>query len=121
MNTADMPLASLNAVKAQDREGWLALFEDDAVVQDPVGPCEWDPTGEGQNGKEAIGRFYDMFMGFQKSLDFEIYHQVVRGNEAAVSLTLHVTMKDGTTQSSRAINIYKASENGKIASLRSFW
>lgn len=121
MNLEDMPQASLNAVKAKDRAGWLALFEDDALVQDPVGPCEWDPEGVGQQGKEAIGRFYDMFMEFQDSLDYEIHHQVVRGNEAAVALTLHIMMKDGTKQESRAINIYKASENGKIASLRSFW
>lgn len=121
MNVADMPVASLSAVRAQDREGWLALFEENAVVQDPVGPCEWDPTGEGQRGKEAIGRFYDMFMGFQETLDFDIHHQVVRGDEAALYLTMTITAKDGTVQAVRAINIYKASDNGKIASLRSFW
>lgn len=121
MNVEDMPIASLSAVKAQDRAGWLALFEEDAVVQDPVGPCDWDPAGEGQKGREAIARFYDMFMGLQESLDFEIHHLVARGDEAAVSLTLHIAMKDGSRHATRAINIYKASPGGRIASLRSFW
>lgn len=121
MEVKDMPLASLSAVKAGDRAGWLALFEDDAVVQDPVGVSDWEPTGKGHCGVEAIGRFYDMFSGFQQGLDFEIHHLAPRGNEAACFVTLHITMKDGVTHSSRAINIYKASENGKIQSLRSFW
>ena len=29
---------SMAAVEAGDREAWLALFTDDAVVEDPIGP-----------------------------------------------------------------------------------
>lgn len=121
MDVKDMPVASLSAVKNKDREGWLALFAEDAVVEDPVGPCDWDPEGKGQRGKGAIAAFYDMFSTFQESLDYEIHHMEVRGSEAAVFLTLHNTMKDGTKASTKAINIYKGSPDGKIQSLRSFW
>ena len=42
--------ASMAAVEAGDREAWLALFSDDAVVEDPVGPSMFDPEGTGHRG-----------------------------------------------------------------------
>ena len=44
---------------AKNRDAWLALFAEDAVVQDPVGKSPLDPTGEGHRGKEAIAAFFD--------------------------------------------------------------
>ena len=117
----DLARTSLSNVKARNREAWLDMFADDAVVEDPVGPYEWDPEGKGQQGKAAIGAFYDMFCSFQDSFDFEIHPQEARGNELAVFVTMYVTMKDGTTHPNKAINIYKQGPDGKVVSLRSFW
>ena len=122
MKPVDLPLKSMNAVKAKDKEGWLALFEDDAVVEDPVGGFDpWDLTGEGQRGKDAIGKFYDTFSASQAAMDFAVEHLVGCGQEAACFVTMTFTSTDGTARSSKMINIYKMSPNGKIASLRSFW
>ena len=122
MKPEDLPIASMSAVKARDRAGWLDLFEEDAVVEDPVGGHEgWDPTGQGQRGREAIGRFYDMFSSAQAAFDFEVHHLVGCGDEAACFVTMRITMTDGSSQENKMINIYKASPAGKIASLRSFW
>lgn len=121
MEIKDIPTTSLSAVKARNREAWLALFADDAIVEDPVGPCEWDPEGKGQRGKASIAAFYDMFSGFQDSFDFEIHYQEPRASEVAVFVTMHITMKDGTKSSTKAINIYKQAPDGRIQSLRSFW
>lgn len=41
----DASLASMEAVEAGDRDTWLALFADDAVVEDPIGPSAFDPDG----------------------------------------------------------------------------
>jgi steroid delta-isomerase len=117
----DIPTTSLSAVKAGDREGWLALFTEDAVVEDPVGAYVWDPEGKGQQGKAAISAFYDLFSAFQSAFDFEIHHQEPRGNEVAVFVSLHITMKDGTQATTTAINIYKTAPDGRVQSLRSFW
>ena len=38
--------ASMAAVAAGDRSAWLALFADNAVVEDPIGPSMFDPEGE---------------------------------------------------------------------------
>ena len=74
---ADLPIASMTAVRARDRAGWLALFEPDARVEDPVGGHpHYDPDGLGQRGIEAIGRFYDIFSAVQSQMDFEVHHCV---------------------------------------------
>ena len=121
MELKDLPHTSLSAVKAGDRGAWLALFADNAVVEDPVGPYEWDPEGKGQQGKAAIAAFYDMFSAFQEAFDFEIHQLEPRGNEVACCVSMHITMKDGTKATTRAINIYKQGPDGLIQSLRSFW
>ena len=116
MKPEDLPLKSMGAVKARDKEAWLA------VVEDPVGGHEaWDPTGQGQQGKAAIGKFYDMFSSSQASMDFDVHHLVGCGTEAACFVTMKFTMKDGSAHESKLLNIYKMSPSGKIASLRSFW
>lgn len=120
MELKDIPVASMSAVNARDREGWLALFAEDALIQDPVGPSAWDPKGEGLRGKQAIAGFYDMFSKFQQSLAYDIHHLTTGNNEVAVFVTLHSTLNDGTINSVKAINIYKAAEDGRIQSLRSF-
>lgn len=124
MKPEEMPLASLSAVKARDKQRWLDLFEDDATIEDPVGVSPTDPTGKGHIGKAAISAFYDTFPLDPEAghMDFEIHNVIARGNEAAVDLTLKFIGKDGNTVGAvKALNIYKASKNGKIASLRSFW
>ena len=50
---------SMRNVKAKDKTAWLALFADDAVIEDPVGVSPLDPSGQGHRGKAAIARFWD--------------------------------------------------------------
>lgn len=120
-NVRDIPETSMGRVKAGDRAGWLLLFADDAIVEDPVGGHTWDPEGKGQRGKEAIGAFYDMFSSFQSAFDFEVHERFVCGSEVAVLVSMHITMKDGNKHTTKAINIYKINAAGKVQSLRSFW
>lgn len=54
---------SREAAMAGDKDAWLALFADDAIVEDPIGPSHFDPEGRGHRGKEAIARFFDMAIG----------------------------------------------------------
>src|SRR5207342_1398639 len=50
---------SMAAVEAADRDGWLALFADGAIVEDPIGVSPLDPEGNGRHGKDEIAAFYD--------------------------------------------------------------
>ena len=122
MTTArDLGLASLSAIKANDRQRWLDLFEEDAFVQDPVGVSRMDPAGSGHHGKPAIAAFYDLFKQTMKSLDFTMHKSMLCGDEVAAYITLHISTHDGQKFDVDVLNVYKASKNGKIASLRSFW
>ncbi len=64
-------IASMTAVENGDRDGWLALFHPDAVVEDPIGPSMFDPEGLGHHGHEGIGKFYDTVIA-PNSCAFEI-------------------------------------------------
>jgi steroid delta-isomerase len=122
MRTArDLAVASLSAVKAGDRQGWLDLYEEDAIVEDPVGPSHFDPEGKGHRGKAAIARFWDVFSANQGGFDFELHKTALCADELAAYATLHITLKDGQKFSVDVLNVYKRSPNGKLASLRSFW
>jgi ketosteroid isomerase-like protein len=122
MTTArDLSRLSAERIKAHDREGWLALFEDDAVVQDPVGPSVFDPEALGHRGREGIARFYDMAIASNKDVTFEIQGSYLCGDEVANVVTLHITAGDDTRFQVPCVIVYKASPAGKIASLRAFW
>jgi steroid Delta-isomerase len=118
---ADLARLSLGAVKAKDREAWLELFEDDAVVEDPVGPSSLDPTGDGRQGKAAIARFYDDVISTMTSFDFEIERSYRGGDEAAMAVTFTIGMGEGDPLVMDLINIYRRSPDGRLSSLRSFW
>lgn len=117
----DMCIASLSAVKAGNRAGWLALFADDAVVEDPVGPSPFDPAGKGHRGKEAIGAFYDMVIAQNKSFDFRIERSFSCGNEVAVLAVFTIAFPTGGTRDMDLIINYRLNSAGKVQNLRAFW
>jgi ketosteroid isomerase-like protein len=121
LSARDLSIASLEAVKAGDRQAWLDLYDEDGVIQDPVGKSHYDSTGEGHRGKVAIGKFWDAFSAQQKAFDYEIHKSALCGNEVAVYATLHITLKSDQAFSVDVLNVYKQADSGKIASLRSFW
>ena len=45
-----------------NKQAWLDLFADDAIVQDPVGVSPLDPTGLGHQGKGAIEAFWNILL-----------------------------------------------------------
>jgi len=112
---------SMAAVKAQDREGWLALWADDGCVEDPVGPSWLDPTGEGHRGKEAIGAFFDTTIATLEGIRFEITDSFAAGSEVANVGTIHLSLPGGTTGRCEGVFVYKVNEEGLLVSLRAFW
>jgi len=120
-NARELSKASAAKVKAHDREGWLALFAEDAVLEDPVGVSVLDPSGKGHHGKAAIARFYDMAIGPNKDVTFEIHHSYLCADEVANVVTLHITNQNDQKFAVPCVIVYKRTSDGKIASLRAFW
>ena len=117
----EMGQRSMAMAEASDRDGWLALFAEDAVVQDPVGPSPFDPEGAGHRGKEAITAFYDNAIAISEKLQFDIRQSSECGDECAFAGTIYITLPGGSEGSVELVNIYQVNPEGKIASLRSFW
>ena len=118
----DMGRKSMARAEAKDRDGWLALFAADAVVQDPVGPSPFDPEGKGQQGIEAITSFYDNVISASEQVRFEMRQSAECARECAFAGTIHITLAGGQEGSVELVNIYTVTEDGsKLSSLRSFW
>lgn len=107
-------------VLASDRAGWLSLFAEDAVVQDPVGESPLDPTGQGHQGKEAIGAFYDMIIGPGVMEKFEIVSSHPAGDECANVVDIRNKLGDQVIEM-RMVVLYKANDEGQLVSLKAYW
>ncbi len=116
--------ANLNSVKAamaRDRETWLALFADDAVVSDPVGVSPFDELGLGHKGKEKITAFFDNVIAHAE-LDMKIgEHRVAGAHACAVPMTAVNTMSEGPTTTVEMIAVYHVNAEGLITSLHAYW
>ncbi len=122
LNARELGIRSRAAVTAGDREGWLALFADDAFVQDPIGPSAFDPEGTGHHGRAAIAAFYDTVIASSEAITFEITESYLCGDEVADVGIIRTTLAGGTHQAIvRGVYTYRSNGAGKLASLRAFW
>ena len=122
MGTAlEMSKRSMATSEAKDRAGWLALFAEDAVVEDPVGPSFVDPEGKGQRGKDAIAAFYDNVISQSENLEFTIRQSIECGDEVANVGEIRITLPGDQVGTVQIVNIYKVNARGELVSLRSFW
>ena len=117
----DVAKQSMALTEARDREGWLALFSDDAVVEDPVGPSMFSPDGSGHRGKEAITAFYDNVIMTSEKIEFTIRDSYECGSEVANVGQIRITLPGNQVGIVPIVNIYKVDDAGKLVSLRSFW
>jgi ketosteroid isomerase-like protein len=110
----------MNAVEAGDRDGWLALFAEDAVVEDPIGESPFDPSGEGHQGKDAIAAFYDNVIGPNK-VSFRIDQSWAAGREVANVGTITTELADGTIVHTDGVFTYVVNDKGEVTNLRAYW
>ncbi len=117
----DVAKQSMALTEARDREGWLALFSDDAVVEDPVGPSMFSPDGSGHRGKEAITAFYDNVIMTSEKIEFTIRDSYECGSEVANVGQIRITLPGNQVGIVPIVNIYKVNDAGQLVALRSFW
>jgi ketosteroid isomerase-like protein len=113
-------LRSRDAVQRADKDAWLAIFHEDAVVQDPVGVSIFDETGEGHRGKEAIARFWDTVIA-PNPPRMDLVSSHAGGDEVANVIRMSTTLPDGTTVRTDLVAIYRVGDDGLVRSLRAFW
>ena len=110
-------------VDKHDRAGWLDLFSSNAIVQDPVGAGLNRKGKDMRHGEDALGRFYDVFIGPNK-IKFDVHQDIVVGDEMVREVSIHTTLPHGAISMVHCNLIYKViEENGqlKVESLRAHW
>ena len=110
-------------VERHDREGWLGLFSSSAVVEDPVG-AGWNCKGrDWRGGCDALGRFYDIFIG-PNDIKFTVNQDIVTENEVVRDVLIHTRLPNGAVSEVSAYLIYRGVEEGrevKLAGLQAHW
>ena len=122
MSAREVARRSQAAVAAKDRSAWLALFADDAVVQDPIGPSPLDPGGAGHRGAAAIAAFYDTVIATAEQITFEIERSYLCGDEVADVGVIRTVLPGGRQVAVvHGVYTYRSNGDGKLAALRAFW
>jgi steroid Delta-isomerase len=111
---------SREAVIARDKEAWLDNFADDAIVQDPIGPSQFDPEGKGHRGRDAISAFWDKAIAPTDKLEFNFVDTFQCGNEEANVGNIVITAA-GHQITAEGVFTYKANDEGKLVALRAYW
>jgi ketosteroid isomerase-like protein len=112
---------SMEAAARKDKDGWLSLYADDALVEDPVGPSPFDPEGVGHRGHERLAAFWDGTIATTERLDFEITDSFAAGDEVANIGSIVATLPGGLQMRTEGIYVYRVGKDGRITSLRTFW
>jgi ketosteroid isomerase-like protein len=108
------------AVTARDKEAWLAVFAEDAIVEDPIGPSPFDPEGKGHRGRDAISAFWDQVIAPTTSIEFFFRDTYQCGNEEANVGHILITTGDYQTIA-EGVFTYKANDEGQMVALRAYW
>lgn len=109
-------LESPRAVAAHDKDAWVALFTADAAVHDPYG-------SRAHVGIEAIGRFYNVFIG-PNEIAFDVARDLVGGHSVVRDLTIEITMSTGAVVAvpmHLRYDLVDTAEGWRIARLAAHW
>ena len=115
----ELSFLSRDYAVAKDKKNWLALFDKNALVQDPIGKSPLDPEGNGHKGLAAIEQFYDTVIA-NGNIEFTIIESIPCGDECANYAQI-VNRIDEVKIETKMIVMYRINSNNKIESLRAFW
>jgi hypothetical protein len=110
-------------VLAQDRAGWLALFADDGVVEDPVGSAP-HARRPGAGLDCPLSRFYSTFIAGNR-IEFDVHRDLAGGGgELLRDVTIRTRLSTGQDLRVPAYLLYQATATPaglRIARLRAIW
>jgi steroid delta-isomerase len=98
---------------ANDREGWLDLFAEDATFEDPVG-------SDVRRSREEIGGFWDFAHSLADAIELRVAKFSVIGHEAAVPLTVISDFGDQRFAID-VIDVMTFSDDARIQTFRAYW
>lgn len=107
--------AHCRTLSAHDKEGWLKLWSEDTVLEDPVGVDVF-------RGKAALATtFWGMVTDLSPMKLWLEREVIVCGNEAIGILHGVVTREGQLTRVGPIVDHFVFNDAGEIASMRAFW
>lgn len=117
MNTEQQMRAAMqeyiDAFNRVDADGIIALYADNATVEDPVG-------SEPKRGIGEIAEFYRMAIKTGAKLKLAAPIRASHGNAAAMAFDVHLTMENGPAVI-QVIDVMTFDEAGKFLSMKAYW
>lgn len=117
-------LANIRSIKyasEKNKDAWLALYHDDAILRDPVGISPLDPSGKGHHGKTAIAQFYDIIIA-NSNLTMIPGERIASGEfSCAVPMKAINDMGNGIKTEVNMIAVYEVDTAGLIISMNAYW
>jgi steroid Delta-isomerase len=104
----------LAAFTANDRDGWLDCFADDAWIEDPVGTPR-------RVGREAIGAFWDETHTVADSIELRsLGITTIVDSEAAFTMQARPKL-GGETYAIDIIDLMTFNDDAKVTTMRAFF
>lgn len=120
MNAKEAGENSLKYITENNRMAWLNLFADNAVILDPAGKSQIDPTGKGHQGRGEISQFFDSFIkAFE--FTFDLQASIPSGNECSIQLLVTYISKSGNNKKMNVIVVYAVNAEGLIDKVKMYW
>jgi steroid delta-isomerase len=102
------------AIRAMDREAWVACFAPDGESHDPVGA----PPHRGHAGLRA---FFDAIRGAVESIALWEDFVAPAGDEVAVAWTMTGRGKNGRAFRFRGVDVFELDASGRIRRVKAYW
>ncbi len=101
-------------LSSRDKKTWLSLFDESAVVHEPVGttPAE---------GREGLEQVWQVFTGPFTTLALEIDEVFYSGSGAAARWSASASAKEGRRTSFAGITVFEVDADGRIQTVMSYW
>ncbi len=107
-------------MQARNKQAWLEVFADDAIIEDPIGPSPFDPEGNGHRGRDAISAFWDKAIAATDNIEFRFTDSFRCGNEEANVGNIVITM-GGHQITTDGVFTYRVDDDGRLVALRAYW
>ena len=114
-------IASVTLASSKQKQAWLDLYADDAVLKDPVGISPFDPEGQGHRGKAAIEAFWDNVIG-PANMTINVIQRLSSGTHDCAVLQEAVNdLGNGQQTIVTMIATYRVNDEGKITAMSAYW
>ena len=116
-------LLSREYVHGHNKAGWLGLFSEDAIIEDPIGVSPIDEAGKGHRGVAAREAFWENNIA-NSDIKIVIHQSYAAGLECANIVTLNTILTFGGKTYSQEVNgifTYQVNEAEQLVALRGYW